>query len=121
MARILGVEIPNNKKLFVALTYIYGIGTHRAYEILNDLGIDPDRKTMDLSDDEISKITHHINETYRVEGDLRQEINRNIKRLIEIHSYRGLRHKAGLPTRGQKTHANGRTRKGPRLTKIRKK
>lgn len=120
MARILGVEVPNNKKLFVALTYIYGIGNHTASKILEELGIDKEKKTKELTDDEISKITHHINENYKVEGDLRQDVNRNIKRLIEISSYRGLRHKAGLPTRGQKTHANGRTRKGPRLTKIKK-
>lgn len=119
--RLLGVEIPNNKKLFIALTYIYGIGEYTSREILNALGIDAERKAKDLADDEISKITHHINENYTVEGDLRQEINRNIKRLIEIGSYRGMRHKAKLPARGQKTHANGRTRKGPRLTKIKKK
>ncbi|CEP77513.1 MAG: 30S ribosomal protein S13 [Defluviitoga tunisiensis] len=121
MARILGVEIPDNKALFVGLTYIYGIGRKTAFDILNAVGIDPNKKAKDLSDDEISKITHYINDNYKVEGELRQEVNNNIKRLIDIGSYRGRRHKAGLPVRGQKTHANARTRKGPRLTKIKKK
>ncbi|MDK2945466.1 30S ribosomal protein S13 [Geotoga petraea] len=121
MARILGVEIPNNKKIFVSLQSIYGVGEKTAYDILNALEIDPEMKTKDLTDDQISKLSHYINETYLVEGDLRQEINKNIKRLIDIGSYRGKRHKAKLPVRGQKTHANARTRKGPRLTKIRKK
>ncbi|MDN5343336.1 30S ribosomal protein S13 [Oceanotoga sp. DSM 15011] len=120
MARILGVEIPNNKKLFIALTYIYGIGDKTAMDILQATGIDAEKKTKDLTDDEISKLSHFINENYKVEGDLRQEVNKNIKRLIEIGSYRGKRHKGKLPVRGQKTHANARTRKGSRLTKIRK-
>ncbi|HNY37779.1 MAG TPA: 30S ribosomal protein S13 [Petrotogaceae bacterium] len=121
MARILGVEIPGNKKLFVALTYIYGVGYARAEEILTLTGIDTHKKAKDLTDDEISKITRFINEHYKVEGDLRQENMKNVKRLIEIGSYRGYRHKAGLPVRGQKTHANARTRKGPRLSRISKK
>ncbi|HOO74025.1 MAG TPA: 30S ribosomal protein S13 [Tepiditoga sp.] len=121
MARILGVEIPNNKKLFVALRYIYGIGPNRAMEILDATGIDPEKKANELDSDEVSKITHYINENFKVEGDLRQDINRDIKRLIEIGSYRGYRHKNKLPVRGQKTHANARTRKGPRNTKIKKK
>ncbi|RAO99330.1 30S ribosomal protein S13 [Petrotoga sp. 9PW.55.5.1] len=121
MARILGVEVPDNKVLFVGLTYIYGIGRKTAFDILNAVEIDPNKKAKDLTDDEISRLTHHINENYKVEGELRQELNKNIRRLIDIGSYRGRRHKAGLPVRGQKTHSNARTRKGPRLTKIRKK
>lgn len=121
MARILGVEIPNNSKLFVGLTNIYGIGYKTARDILEATGIDPDKKTKDLTDDEISKLSQFINENYKVEGDLRQEVNRNIKRLIEIGSYRGKRHKARLPLRGQKTHANARTLKGSKPSKIRKK
>ncbi|KAF2955987.1 30S ribosomal protein S13 [Marinitoga sp. 38H-ov] len=121
MPRILGVEVPNNKKLFIALTSIYGIGKHRAMEILESTGIDPDKRAKELTDDEISKITHYINEHFLVEGELRQEIQKNISRLIEIGSYRGYRHKNGLPVRGQKTHANARTRKGPRPSKIGKK
>jgi small subunit ribosomal protein S13 len=120
MARILGVEIPNNKKLYIALTEIYGVGYKTAMDILTATEVDPYKKTKELTDDEISKITHHINENYKVEGDLKQEVNRNIKRLIEIGCYRGKRHKARLPVRGQKTHANARTLKGPKQSKIRK-
>ncbi|MDI9367234.1 MAG: 30S ribosomal protein S13 [Thermotogota bacterium] len=121
MARILGVELPNNKKTFVALTYIYGIGYTRANEILSGTEIDRDKRAKDLTDEEVSKIAKFINEHYKVEGELRTEVDRSIKRLIEIRSYRGYRHRNGLPVRGQKTHSNGRTRKGSRASKIRKK
>ncbi|HCO69888.1 MAG: 30S ribosomal protein S13 [Mesotoga sp.] len=121
MARILGVELPNNKKTFVALTYIYGIGYTRANEILSGTEIDRDKRAKDLTDEEVSKIAKFINEHYKVEGELRTEVDRSIKRLIEIGSYRGYRHRNGLPVRGQKTHSNGRTRKGSRASKIRKK
>jgi small subunit ribosomal protein S13 len=121
MARILGVELPNNKKTFVALTYIYGIGYTRANEILSGTEIDRDKRAKDLTDEEVSKIAKFINEHYKVEGELRTEVDRSIKRLIEIGSYRGYRHRNGLQVRGQKTHSNGRTRKGSRASKIRKK
>ena len=120
MARILGVELPNNKKTYVALTYIYGIGYTRANKLLNDIEIDGQKKVKDLSDAEISSITKYINENFTIEGDLKQERDRDVKRLIEIGSYRGYRHKAGLPVRGQKTHSNARTRKGPRASRIKK-
>ncbi|AFK06419.1 MULTISPECIES: 30S ribosomal protein S13 [Mesotoga] len=121
MARILGVELPNNKKTFVALTYIYGIGYTRSNEILSGTEIDGNKRAKDLTDEEVSKIAKYINEHYKVEGELRTEVDRSIKRLIEIGSYRGYRHRNGLPVRGQKTHSNGRTRKGSRASKIRKK
>lgn len=121
MARILGVELPNNKKTFVALTYIYGIGYTRAKEILSGTEIDGDKRAKDLTDEEVSRIAKYINEHFKVEGELRTEVDRSIKRLIEIGSYRGYRHRNGLPVRGQKTHSNGRTRKGSRASKIRKK
>jgi len=121
MARIVGVELPNNKKTFVALTYIYGIGPARAKEILKNTNIDGDKRVKDLTDEEISRISKYITDHYKVEGELRQEVERNIKRLIEIGCYRGIRHKIGLPVRGQKTHSNARTRKGPRPSRIKKK
>ena len=121
MARILGVELPNNKKTFVALTYIYGIGYTRSNEILSGTEIDGNKRAKDLTDEEVSKIAKYINEHYKVEGELRTEVDRSMKRLIEIGSYRGYRHRNGLPVRGQKTHSNGRTRKGSRASKIRKK
>ncbi len=120
MARILGVELPNHKKAFVALTHIYGIGSTRAEEILKEAGINRDKRVKDLTEEEVSRISKHINEHYKVEGELRQETDRSIKRLIEIGSYRGYRHKQGLPVRGQKTHSNARTRKGPRPSRIKK-
>ncbi|BBJ27207.1 MAG: 30S ribosomal protein S13 [Mesoaciditoga sp.] len=113
MARILGVDLPNEKHAFIGLTYLYGIGRTRAIEILNATGIPLNKKIKDLTDDEIRKITQYINEHYKVEGDLKMEIQRNIKRLIETGSYRGLRHRLGLPVRGQRTRTNARTRKGP--------
>ncbi|MCD6545175.1 MAG: 30S ribosomal protein S13 [Candidatus Heimdallarchaeaceae archaeon] len=114
MARVVGVELPNQKKVFIALTYIYGIGRTRANEILKATDIDPNKRVKDLTEEEISKITQFINENYKIEGELRQEVQRNIKRLIDIGCYRGIRHRLGLPVRGQRTRTNARTRKGPR-------
>lgn len=116
MARIAGVEILGNKRLFVGLTYIYGIGRTTAIRVCQAIGIDPTRKLSELNDDELAKLRDHIERNYKVEGDLRREISENIKRLIDIRCYRGLRHIAGLPVRGQRTRANARTRKGPRKT-----
>ena len=116
MARIAGVDLPKNKRVEVALTYIYGIGHTRAQRILESTGVDPDKRVKDLTPDEISKIREFIDHEYHVEGELRKEIAMNIKRLIEIGCYRGLRHIAGLPVRGQRTRTNARTRKGPKRT-----
>ncbi len=121
MARIVGVEIPNNKKVWVGLTYIYGIGRTRSFEILKNTGIDPEKRVKDLTEEEIGKINKYIQEHYKVEGELRTEVQRNIKRLIDIGCYRGIRHKLGLPVRGQKTRSNARTRKGPRPKRIKTK
>ncbi|HRW33496.1 MAG TPA: 30S ribosomal protein S13 [Thermotogota bacterium] len=112
MARVLGVELPNQKKVFVALRYIYGIGPTRANEILKNTEIDPDKRVKDLAEDEIRKVTQFINENYKIEGELKQEVQKNIKRLVEIGSYRGRRHRLGLPVRGQRSKTNARTRKG---------
>ena len=114
MARIAGVDLPANKRIEIGLTYIYGIGRPQANNILAAAGVSVDTKVRELNDDEVNKIRKVIEEQYRVEGDLRKEISFNIKRLMEIGSYRGLRHRRGLPTRGQRTHTNARTRKGPR-------
>jgi small subunit ribosomal protein S13 len=114
MARIAGVDLPPNKRIEIGLTYIYGIGRPQANKILGETGVSPDTKVRELNDDEINKIRKVIEEQHRVEGDLRKEISFNIKRLMEISAYRGLRHRRGLPTRGQRTHTNARTRKGPR-------
>jgi small subunit ribosomal protein S13 len=114
MARIAGVDLPPNKRVEVALTYIYGIGRTQSARILKEAAINFDTKVRELNDDEINKIRKLIEEQHRVEGDLRKEISFNIKRLMEIGSYRGLRHRRGLPVRGQRTHTNARTRKGPR-------
>jgi small subunit ribosomal protein S13 len=114
MARIAGVDLPPNKRIEIGLTYIYGIGRPQANKILTSTGVSPDTKVRELNDDEINKIRKVIEEQYRVEGDLRKEISFNIKRLMEIGAYRGLRHRRGLPVRGQRTHTNARTRKGPR-------
>lgn len=115
MARILGVEIPGRKRIEYALRYIYGIGTTKAKEIVSEANIDPSKRADDLTADEVRLITN-ILQKYRVEGDLRREITQNIQRLITIGSYRGLRHRRGLPVRGQRTSTNARTRKGPRRT-----
>ena len=114
MARISGVDLPKNKRMEVALTYIYGIGQTRAKQILKNASVSPDTRTDDLADSEISAIRNIIDKDHRVEGDLRRDISISIKRLMDIGAYRGLRHRKGLPVRGQRTHTNGRTRKGPR-------
>jgi len=114
MARIAGVDLPGNKQARIALTYIYGIGDPRALKILTKAGIDPFVKMSTLDEDQLNKIRGVIEEQGGIEGDLRKEISLNIKRLIEIQSYRGLRHRRSLPVRGQRTHTNARTRKGPR-------
>lgn len=114
MARISGVDLPKNKRMEVALTYIYGIGQTMAKQILKNAGVSPDTRTDDLADSEISAIRNIIDKDHKVEGDLRRDISISIKRLMDIGAYRGLRHRKGLPVRGQRTHTNGRTRKGPR-------
>ncbi len=114
MPRILGVDIPKNKKIRFSLRYIYGIGPTRADEILKNTGINPGKRAYELSDEEISKIASYIQSHYKVEGELRREVTQNIRRLIDIGCYRGVRHKKGLPVRGQRTRCNARTRKGPR-------
>ncbi|HBG15038.1 MAG TPA: 30S ribosomal protein S13 [Synergistaceae bacterium] len=114
MARIAGVDLPREKRIEVALTYIYGIGLPSSKKILEATSIDPDTRVKDLTEEEAQKLRAEIEEGYRVEGDLRREVTMNIKRLIEIGCYRGMRHKFGLPVRGQKTKTNARTRKGPR-------
>jgi small subunit ribosomal protein S13 len=114
MARIAGVDLPPNKRVEIALTYIFGIGRTQSARILKEAAINFDTKVRELNDDEINKIRKLIEEQHRVEGDLRKETSFNIKRLMEIGSYRGLRHRRGLPVRGQRTHTNARTRKGPR-------
>lgn len=116
MARIAGVDLPKNKRMEIALTYIYGIGRSGAKKILEEAGVDPDRKTDDLTDSEVTAIRNIIDGEYKVEGDLRREVSMSIKRLMDVGSYRGLRHRKGLPVRGQRTHTNARTRKGPRRT-----
>ena len=116
MARIAGVDLPRNKRVEIALTYIYGIGRFSASKILSDLNIDPGKKAQELDESEISKLREAITRTYKVEGDLRRETELNIKRLMDINSYRGLRHRRGLPVRGQRTSTNARTRKGKAKT-----
>ena len=114
MARISGVDLPKNKRMEVALTYIYGIGQTKAKQILKDAGVSSDTRTDELADSEISAIRNIIDKDHKVEGDLRRDISMSIKRLMDIGAYRGLRHRRGLPVRGQRTHTNSRTRKGPR-------
>jgi small subunit ribosomal protein S13 len=114
MARIAGVDLPRGKRIEVALTYIYGIGQTRAGKILESCGVDPDRRTQDLADDEINLLRKEIEGSFKVEGALRTEVSMNIKRLMDIGCYRGLRHRRGLPVRGQRTHTNARTHKGSR-------
>jgi small subunit ribosomal protein S13 len=121
LARIAGVDLPRNKRIEIALTYIYGIGRSRAKEIIDNTGVNPDIRTKDLTDDDIAKIRGYIDQNFKVEGDLRKEVTQNIKRLMEIGCYRGLRHRMGLPARGQRTRTNARTRKGPRGSSIAKK
>jgi small subunit ribosomal protein S13 len=121
MARIAGVDLPRNKRLEVALTYIYGIGRPRARKICNEAGVPLDLKTDSLTDDHIIKIRGVLDKLGKIEGDLRREVSLNIKRLLDLGCYRGLRHKKGLPVRGQRTRSNARTRKGPRKTVANKK
>lgn len=121
MARIAGVDLPKNKRVEIGLTYIYGIGRPSSRRILTEAGINPDTRVKDLTDDEANKIREIIEKTQVVEGDLRREIALNIKRLMEIGCYRGIRHRRGLPVRGQKTKTNARTRKGPKKTVANKK
>ena len=116
MARIAGVDIPRDKPVVVALTYIYGIGPTRSKAIIGRANVDPQRRVRDLTEEEINRIRELIDREYTVEGDLRREVNLNIKRLMEIGAYRGLRHRRGLPVRGQRTRTNARTRRGPRRT-----
>jgi small subunit ribosomal protein S13 len=116
MARIQGVDLPRDKRIEVGLTYIYGIGVPRSKSILSATQINPDKRVRDLEDTEIAQLRDCINQSYKVEGDLRREVQLNIKRLIEIGSYRGLRHRRNLPVRGQRTRTNARTRKGPKKT-----
>ena len=116
MARISGVNIPDAKRVEIALTYIYGIGGHTARTILTATGVNPDTRVKDLTEAEISKLREYIDKTYRVEGDLQREVSQNIKRLKEINSYRGLRHKANLPVHGQRTKTNARTKRGKKIT-----
>jgi small subunit ribosomal protein S13 len=114
LARIAGTDLPREKRIEIALTYIFGVGRTTAQKILSQTGIDPNTRARDLTDEEVVKLRDAIEKTSKVEGDLRREISQNIKRLMEIGCYRGLRHRRGLPVRGQRTHTNGRTRKGPR-------
>ena len=121
MARIAGVDLPREKRVEIGLTYIFGIGRPTSLAILEKAGVNPDTRVKDLTEDEAGKIRKIIDEDYLVEGDLRREVSMNIKRLMEIGSYRGIRHRRGLPVKGQKTKTNARTRKGPKKTVGRKK
>ena len=121
MARIAGVDIPNNKRVEIALTYIYGIGRKSSNDILAKTGMNPDTRAKDLTEDEIAKLRDEIENSYTVEGDLRRDVALNIKRMVEINCYRGIRHRKGLPVRGQRTKTNARTRKGPAKTIANKK
>lgn len=121
MARIAGVDIPNQKRVEIALTYIFGIGRKSAENILSITGISPDTRAKDLTDEEVAKLRDEIENNYTVEGELRREVGMNIKRLTEINCYRGIRHRKGLPVRGQRTKTNARTRKGPAKTIANKK
>ena len=116
MARIAGIDLPREKRIEIGLTYIYGIGLKSSQDILAATGVDPDIRVKDLSEDDASKIREYIDKNYHVEGDLRREVNLNIKRLMEIGCVRGVRHRRGLPVRGQRTKTNARTRKGPKRT-----
>ena len=121
MARIAGVDIPNNKRVEIALTYIYGIGRKSANDILAKTGINPDTRAKDLTEEEVAKLRDEIENSYTVEGDLRRDVALNIKRMVESNCYRGIRHRKGLPVRGQRTKTNARTRKGPAKTIANKK
>ena len=121
MARLAGVDLPNSKRIEIALTYIYGIGRKSANDILAKTGIDPDTRAKDLTDDEVARLRDEIQENYKVEGDLKRDVAMDIKRMVEINCYRGIRHRKGLPVRGQRTKTNARTRKGPAKTIANKK
>lgn len=121
MPRVIGVDIPENKRLEISLTYIYGIGLTKSQEIIERLGLNPDMRAKALTQDDIARINALLQSEYVVEGDLRRQIQNNIKRLISIHSYRGMRHRLGLPVRGQRTRTNSRTRKGKKKTVANKK
>ena len=121
MPRIIGIDIPDNKRLEVSLTYIYGIGRKLSNDIIGKLGLDPNMKAQGLTEDDVARINAVLQSEYSVEGDLRRQVQNNIKRLISIHSYRGMRHRLGLPVRGQRTSTNARTRKGKRKTVANKK
>lgn len=121
MPRVIGIEVPDKKRLEVALTYIYGIGPHLSNEIIEKLGLSRDMRASELTQDDIAKLNAMLTAEYVVEGDLRRQVQNNIKRLISIHSYRGTRHRLGLPVRGQRTQTNARTRKGKRKTVAKKK
>ena len=114
MARLVGVDLPREKRIEIGLTYIYGIGNTTAKKIIAETGVNPDIRVKDISEDDLQKIREYIDKNLTVEGDLHREVSQNIKRLMEIGCYRGLRHRKGLPVRGQRTHTNARTRKGPR-------
>ena len=114
MARLVGVDLPREKRVEIALTYIFGVGRTRAQATISATGVDPNTRVKDLSDDDILKLRDHIEANYRVEGDLRREVASDIRRKVEIGSYQGIRHRRGLPVHGQRTHTNARTRKGPR-------
>jgi len=116
MARISGIDLPREKRVEIGLTYIFGIGRNKADEILNATGVNPDTRVKDLTEAEVSKLREYIDKNIKVEGDLRREVSLNIKRLVEIGCYRGIRHRKGLPVRGQSTKQNARTRKGPKRT-----
>ena len=121
MARIAGVDLPNNKRVEIGLTYIYGIGLTTAKKIIKETGVNPDIRVKDLSENDVAKLREYIEHNLRVEGDLRSEVSLSIKRLMEIGCYRGVRHRKGLPVRGQSSKRNARTRKGPRRTVAKKK
>ncbi|MBI2424547.1 MAG: 30S ribosomal protein S13 [Candidatus Hydrogenedentes bacterium] len=121
MARIVGVDLPREKRVETGLQSIFGIGPARAVQVLAATGISPDTRVRDLTDEQVSQISTHIQATFKVEGDLRREVSTSIKRLMEINCYRGTRHKRGLPVRGQRTNTNARTRKGPRRAAVKKK
>ena len=121
MARIAGVDLPNNKRVEIGITYIYGIGRPTATKILEETGVSPDTRVKDLTDTDVAKLREYIEHHLKVEGELRSEVNLNIKRLMEIGCFRGIRHRKGLPVRGQSTKRNARTRKGPRRTVAKKK
>lgn len=121
MARIAGIDIPRNKRVEIALTYIYGIGRRTSNDILKQANVNPDMRVKELTEEEVGKLRNIIENEYKVEGELRKEVRLNIKRLVDIRCFRGLRHKAGLPVRGQRTKTNARTRKGPAKAAVKKK